>query len=111
MSYDVFLAFCLDVEENSETMQLLKTVQQGLTRNRFKAKDVLKLFQGSKTFKNGYVRVTEFEKALKKAVTKIKPDDLAALVKRWDVDGEGTVDIKNFVNWTQVCCGDTAETQ
>ena len=52
-------------------------------------KDVIKAFSSSKTFAKGYVRISEFDKTLRKLYAKAGTKDVEILTAYWDKDKEG----------------------
>ena len=77
----------------------MKLVKEGLERNKLLPRDVLKLFNSSRSFSNGYVKSSEFEKVLKRISSKLSSGDLEELIKRFDTSDEGTVDYYLFITW------------
>eukprot|EP01032_Pedospumella_encystans_P020445 gene20445-23223_t len=100
VNYDTFLAFALDEPEDEDLGDAHSKLQKNaFTKLNLKAKDILKMFSTSKTFKNGYVRTTEFEKVLLKLNAKITATEIASLQARFDPDKDGTIDFNLFMYW------------
>jgi hypothetical protein len=89
INYDNFLLFALDAVESDDIIEIHEKIHKEVfTRLKLRFKDVLKLFSSSKTYENGYVRTSEFEKVLKKMSSRITTKDLEFLVGYWDKEQE-----------------------
>eukprot|EP00605_Chrysophyceae_sp_TOSAG23-4_P002649 GSChrysophyteH1.ASY1.ANO1.2925.1 assembled CDS len=94
-----------DINTESETAMdvHMKLSKEALERSKLRPKDILKYFSSSRSYSNGYVKTSEFEKVLKRLYSKISRTDLDDILKRFDANDEGTVDYNVFISW--LYCG------
>lgn len=98
--YDDFLSFALDSEESEDIVEIHeKLSKEVFQRSKMKLKDLLKLFNSSKTFVKGYVRNSEFKIIMRKVSSKMSSKAIDTLTAYWDQDNEGTVDFYSFSVW------------
>jgi Ca2+-binding EF-hand superfamily protein len=100
IAYDDFIQYALSPEESEKVnvMDIHSNLQKYCTKNKLKSKDLARYFSTSRTIKNGYITVADFEGVLVRKM-KVSQSDYDALVKRWDWNDDGTVDHNNFISW------------
>ena len=100
VDYDCFIGYALDeLNEEANLDDIHEKILKDIQKSKLRAKDVLKIFSTSKSFKNGYVRQTEFEKFVFKAFSKLSSDNLKSLSRRFDLTNEGVIDYSLFLRW------------
>ena len=110
IAYDDFLLFALE-PASGDSEQVVevhsKMSKEVWLRSKLRLKDVIKLFSSSRTVAQGYVRVSEFEKVVRKIYSKATTKDVEVLVARFDPAKDGTVDFNLFAAWLH--CGRVPE--
>jgi Ca2+-binding EF-hand superfamily protein len=100
--YDDFLLFSLEPAsgDSEELVELhAKMSKEVWLRSKLRSKDLLKYFSSSRTASQGYVRVSEFDKVVRKIFPKASTKDVELLVARFDPSKDGTMDFNEFITW------------
>ena len=102
--YDAFLSLLGDCDiRNSEDSEVAAThaiVQFELfSKAKLRLKDLLKPLVKLDKKGKGFLRRTEFERALSSCCSKLNSGDVEICSGRWDLNSEGVVDYYGFVYW------------
>ena len=106
VQYDPFLAFVFDVDDDDDDLVSLEKRIHAEILKRKRVNDMIRAFSSFDSYKRGFVKRSDFERAMSKLGLKLSERDSTTIMDRFDRDREGVLDYVLFSNWSY--CGSPA---